>query len=143
MLAPDLPGHGKSGSKDVDTLNSLKSIIEIANQFGPVRTIVGHSLGTLLACLAANGHDAIGGRIEAERLALISGPESLASVIDGLGAAAGLSAEVVREIRDRTNSDFERDAGSGSRRSIYLTGWICRCWPFTTGRIHSLEYRPL
>ena len=44
ILAPDLPGHGKSGSKDVDTLSSLLAIIEIANRFGPVHAIVGIAL---------------------------------------------------------------------------------------------------
>ncbi|MEM7424807.1 MAG: alpha/beta hydrolase [Pseudomonadota bacterium] len=106
VLAPDLPGHGKSGSKDVDTLNSLKSILEITTQFGPVQAIVGHSLGSLLACFAVKGHSHIGGRVEAERLALVSGPVSLASVIDGLGAAAGLSAEVIGAIRSRADADL-------------------------------------
>ncbi len=106
VLAPDLPGHGKSGSKDVDTLNSLISIVEIAELFGPVQTIVGHSLGSLLACLAARGHDAFGGKVGVERLALLSGPESLASVIDGLGAAIGLSEEVIGNIRARADADF-------------------------------------
>lgn len=106
VLAPDLPGHGKSGSKDVDTLNSLKSILEISTRFGPIHAIAGHSLGSLLACLAVAGHEAFGGRVDANRLALISGPESLSSVIDGLGAAAGLTAEVITDIKGRTDADF-------------------------------------
>ncbi len=106
VLAPDLPGHGKSGSKDVDTLRSLTSVMEISKRFGPVQVIVGHSLGSLLACLAAKGGEALGGRVEAARLALISGPESLTAVIQGLGGAAGLSTEVIDEIRSRADADF-------------------------------------
>ncbi len=106
VLIPDLPGQGRAKGRLVDTRLSATAIVELHKQHGPFRSIIGHSLGGLLGCMVAAGHEAIGGRVEIKNLVTINSPVSLGSVISGLGGAIGLASGVIDEIARRAEFDL-------------------------------------
>ena len=106
VLIPDLPGQGKAKGRLVDTRQSAATILELQARHGPFHSIVGHSLGGLLACMAAAGNEAIGGSVDVTKLVTINSPVSLASVIEGLGGAVGLSPTVIEEVAAKAQGDL-------------------------------------
>ncbi len=106
VLVPDLPGHGQSGGKIVDTRLSAEVIVAPAGKFGPLKVIIGHSLGALLACPATAGHKNFGGRVEAKKLVMINGSKSVTSVIEGLGGAVGLAPAIIYAVISKAEADF-------------------------------------
>ncbi len=106
VVIPDLPGQGKSEGRLVDTRLSAATIVEMGHELGPFQAIIGHSLGGLLACLVSSGHDAVGGKTDVQKLVTINSPISLGSVIDGLGAAIGLSPQVIGQVAAKAETDL-------------------------------------
>lgn len=106
VLIPDLPGQGKAKGRLVDTRRSAATIVELQARHGPFHSIIGHSLGGLLGCMVAAGHEAIGGKVEVAKLVTINSPVSLSSVISGLGGAIGLAPQVIEEVAARTENDL-------------------------------------
>ncbi|MCP5075746.1 MAG: alpha/beta hydrolase [Rhodobacteraceae bacterium] len=106
VLIPDLPGQGKTEGRLVDTRVSAATIVELHNRFGPFHAIIGHSLGGLLGCMVAAGHEVIGGKVDAAKLVTINSPVSLGSVISGLGGAVGLAPGVIDEVAAKAEHDL-------------------------------------
>jgi len=106
VLIPDLPGQGAAEGRLVDTRLSAATIVELHDQHGPFHSIIGHSLGGLLGCMVAAGHEAIGGTVEITKLVTINSPVSLYSVISGLGAAIGLSPTVINKVSAKAEFDL-------------------------------------
>jgi predicted alpha/beta-fold hydrolase len=52
VLAFDAPGHGRSGSKQINAPLYKKTILEINKQFGPIQSFMAHSFGGLAISLA-------------------------------------------------------------------------------------------
>ncbi len=118
VLIPDLPGHGRAPGRTVDTLASARAIVSIARDHGPVAAVIGHSLGAVLACLTAKGHETFGGGVPTQKLLLINGPKSLTSVIEGLGGAVGLAEPVIEGVLQRTESDFGQPLSVADAQSL-------------------------
>lgn len=109
VVIPDLPGQGAANGRLVDTRLSVLTILELNHRFGPFHCLIGHSLGGLLALMAAAGHDAFGGKANISRLVTINSPVSLGAVIVGLGGAIGLAPRVI----DQVSVLAEHDLGYG------------------------------
>ncbi|NNF77211.1 MAG: alpha/beta fold hydrolase [Rhizobiales bacterium] len=106
VLIPDLPGQGKTKGRLVDTRVSAATIVELHNRVGPFHSIIGHSLGGLLGCMVAAGHEVFGGKVDAAKLVTINSPVSLGSVISGLGGAMGLAPGVIDDVAAKTEQDL-------------------------------------
>jgi hypothetical protein len=104
----DMPAHGRSAGERADLGACARAAHRVASAFGPLRGIVGHSLGGLLALWIADGivgHSLggllalwiaeggppLGAAIPAPRIALLASPNRFIDVARDFGAHRGLS----------------------------------------------------
>jgi pimeloyl-ACP methyl ester carboxylesterase len=84
-VAVDAPAHGESPGRMTNVLEYALMLVDAGRQIGPLAGVVGHSFGAAAAAIA------LGRGLEATRAVLISGPSSLASVLERWGRAYGLA----------------------------------------------------
>lgn len=106
VLIPDLPGQGSAHGRLVDTRTSVSTILELNHSFGPFHSIIGHSLGGLLACMVAAGHDTFDSKTDVSKLVTINSPVSLGAVVTGLGKAIGLAPGVIDQVSQLAEYDL-------------------------------------
>ncbi len=112
VITFDAPGHGQSG-KGISNLrmfaNSIQSIVA---KEGPLRGVIGHSLGGAAAVLATSRGASV------DKLILIGMPSDLTRVFDFFCKAVGLTAET----RERFYGEVERVVGlsAGEASPLFL-----------------------
>jgi pimeloyl-ACP methyl ester carboxylesterase len=84
VAALDLPGHGSSGGTTADVSQFADALVRLGRRVGPVRAIVGHSLGGTAAALAVTRG------LKVDRLALLASPAEMPPYARHFGAALGL-----------------------------------------------------
>jgi fermentation-respiration switch protein FrsA (DUF1100 family) len=88
-VAVDAPAHGESPGQMTNVLEYALMLVDTGRQIGPLAGVVGHSFGAAAAAIA------LGRGLEATHAVLISGPSSLASVLERWGRGHGLSEQEI------------------------------------------------
>lgn len=78
-VAADAPAHGHSPGNRTNVFEYGKAIVRVGRELGPLAGVIGHSFGAGAVAIALHRG------LKADRAALISGPASLVSVIEGWG----------------------------------------------------------
>ena len=94
-VAIDAPGHGDSPGERCHVLEYALRLVEVARQIGPLAGVVAHSFGAGAAVLALDRG------LAADRVALLSGPASLARVVERWGRSHGLPEADLPALLDR------------------------------------------
>ncbi len=94
-VAVDAPGHGNSPGDRCHVLEYALRLVEVARQIGPLAGVVAHSFGAGATVLALDRG------LTADRVALLSGPASLAKVVERWGRAYPLPEEELPAFFDR------------------------------------------
>lgn len=85
VIAIDLPGHGKSSGRRLNMANAVEAAAMAAEWFGPFDAVVGHSFGGAVAVNAIVGSIRGIPAVAAERLVLISAPNSMPAYFADFG----------------------------------------------------------
>lgn len=85
VVAFDLPAHGKSGGTQASIPLAADAIYNVAYALGPIRAVIGHSLGGAAATLA------ITQGLEVERAVVIAAPTGPTYAVDAMIKRLGLS----------------------------------------------------
>jgi pimeloyl-ACP methyl ester carboxylesterase len=76
----DLPAHGLSAGRRTNLVDCAKATLAVAEHLGPVRAVVAHSFGGMIAALAMEGHPPMPGALRVEQLVLIACPNRLSDL---------------------------------------------------------------
>lgn len=113
VVSLDLPGHGHSPGRKLDMAKAVDAIETAGQWFGPFTAIVGHSFGGAVAINAAAGSINGIAPVRADRLVLISAPESLPNVFAEFGRfinvgprSQAVIADHVQRVAGRPLSEF-------------------------------------
>lgn len=90
VVAFDLPGHGGSTGRELNIPLGVASLAAVTRAFQPVHAIVTHSFGGAIAMAALAGSVPGQPRVEAQRLAMIAAPSSMALITRQYGRTLGL-----------------------------------------------------
>jgi pimeloyl-ACP methyl ester carboxylesterase len=88
VLALDLPAHGKSGGTQSTIPLAAQAVAGVADALGPVRAVVGHSLGGAAAVFAITE-----GWLEVERAAIVAAPTGPTYMLNAIAKRFGMSEE--------------------------------------------------
>lgn len=84
VMAFDAPAHGKSDGSQATVTDFGEAVLAVATQTGPVKAVIGHSMGSPAALYAfARG-------LQVDRSVHVAGVASLVRAVDRLGMALGL-----------------------------------------------------
>jgi pimeloyl-ACP methyl ester carboxylesterase len=84
-IALDVPAHGESAGSELTAVKFIAAIERTLDHFGPVRAVVGHSMGGAMSLFS------IALRGGASRIALVSAPSSLKRELQRFARLVGLS----------------------------------------------------
>ncbi|MVA97658.1 alpha/beta fold hydrolase [Nitratireductor sp. CAU 1489] len=85
VIAIDLPGHGKSAGRRLNMANAVEAAATAGAWFGPFEAVIGHSFGGAVAVNALVGSVSGVEKLVAERLVLVSAPNSMPSFFAEFG----------------------------------------------------------
>jgi pimeloyl-ACP methyl ester carboxylesterase len=85
VVAFDAPGHGDAPMRHASAVEHARGIVSVAERFGPLHAVVGHSVGAAATLLATRFG------LEAEAFALIAPPVSPRRFADGFARIFDLS----------------------------------------------------
>jgi pimeloyl-ACP methyl ester carboxylesterase len=88
VVALDLPAHGKSGGTQSTIPLAAQAVAGVADALGPVRAVVGHSLGGAAAAFAITE-----GWLEVERAAIVAAPTGPTYMLNAITKRFGMSEE--------------------------------------------------
>jgi pimeloyl-ACP methyl ester carboxylesterase len=115
VIAVDGPSHGETPGGMTGPFDFAKALLEIQRELGPLRAVVGHSMGGASSCIAlADG-------LQTKALVLLGAPSDLSEVLDRFAAWIGLTERLRlafrEEMRRRTGKEVSAtrltDAASG------------------------------
>lgn len=113
VISLDLPGHGRSTGRRLNMALAVDAARAAGEWFGPFRAVVGHSFGGAVAVNAAVGSVAGIAPLAAERLVLISAPNSMPAIFEKFGHFLKLGprsqtamADQVERVAGRPLSEF-------------------------------------
>ncbi len=86
VVAFDLPAHGKSGGAQATIPLAAQAVQGVADALGPVRAVVGHSLGGAAATFAITE-----GWLEVERAAIIAAPTGPTYMLNAIARRFGMN----------------------------------------------------
>jgi pimeloyl-ACP methyl ester carboxylesterase len=84
VVALDGPAHGASPGHETDPLHLALALLEVGEELGPLKAVVGHSVGGAAAVLALHRG------LRAERLVMIASPSDLGRVLRHFSQEIGL-----------------------------------------------------
>lgn len=87
----DLPAHGLSPGRFTSLIDCAHAVGDIARTLGPVRLVVGHSIGALAGLVAGGGRPPMREAAGFAAYALIAMPDRFADVTRAFGAEQGLA----------------------------------------------------
>lgn len=127
-LAPDLPGHGKSGGSALASVAALADwVIDLLDAAGVDRaSLVGHSLGALMVLEAAARYPD-----RCEKIALL-GPAVPMSVSDALLDCAKRDDHLAYELINGWSHSAGSQLGSNPQPGVWITGNAMRLMERTT-----------
>lgn len=108
VIAIDLPGHGKSSGRRLNMANAVEAVAIAGQWFGPFDAIVGHSFGGAVSVNAVVGSIRGIAPVAAERLVLISAPNSMPAYFADFGRMLELGPRTQTALFDHV----ERIAGN-------------------------------
>ncbi len=111
----DLPAHGRSAGTQTSLMECAHAVREVAEALGPIRFVIGHSLGGMAALLAGSDGPPMPHAYPFEAFVLVAMPNRFAGVTARFGSAEGLSPHAFRYFEHR----LERLA---ARRMAAFTG---------------------
>ncbi|MDP1735331.1 MAG: alpha/beta fold hydrolase [Sulfuritalea sp.] len=121
VIAYDAPGHGMTGGEESSLPHILHGLNALLDHLGPVRAVVGHSVGGAMAAIA------LARRPEVMRGVLIAPPASLIDHTRRIAAALrwpeALRAATQRRIEQRFGvswSEFEAESASGGQPLLVI-----------------------
>ena len=121
VVGYDAPGHGMTGGEESSLPHILQGLNTLLDHLGPVRAIVGHSVGGAIAAMA------IAQRPELKRGVLIAPPASLVDHTRRIAAALhwpeALRAATQRRIEQRFGvswSEFEAESARGEQPLLVI-----------------------
>jgi pimeloyl-ACP methyl ester carboxylesterase len=88
-VAVDAPAHGESPGQMTNVVEYARALVQIGLQIGPLAGVLAHSFGAGATPIALHRG------LEANRAVLISGPSSLASVVERWGRHHGIAEEEI------------------------------------------------
>jgi pimeloyl-ACP methyl ester carboxylesterase len=104
VLAFDAPAHGQSGGKKITLPLYVRTIQTIYEQYGPINSFMGHSLGGMAITLFLETLPPINDT----RLVLIAPPVEMVKAVDSFFRVFKLSKEVRKEFDDHSYELFDR-----------------------------------
>jgi pimeloyl-ACP methyl ester carboxylesterase len=89
-IAFDFPAHGRSEGRHTNLAACARAMLSLAEAFAPIRAVVAHSFGGLVALLVAEGGPPLYRAVRFERLVLLACPNRLSDVTRDFGAGLKL-----------------------------------------------------
>ena len=87
----DLPAHGQSERRRTTLMDCAHAVREVAAAMGPIRFVIGHSVGGLAALVAGEGRSPMPGPYVFEAYVLVAVPDRFADVTRRYGEERGLT----------------------------------------------------
>jgi pimeloyl-ACP methyl ester carboxylesterase len=110
-VAPDLPAHSSAESLPSPRSNMFqycRAISAVAKSLDPLFAIVGHSFGAMCGAFVVAGLQAFSDcRISTDRLALVSAPPTLKSVLENFCRHDASGASEFPELKERLEAAFD------------------------------------
>jgi pimeloyl-ACP methyl ester carboxylesterase len=109
VLAPDAPGHGRSPGGHSSLPQFIAALDSIAQHFGPLHALVGHSLGALAVTLWLSRPGGVAPGLR--RVVLISMPSGAPFLIDSFHQMFGIGPATRQHMADLFRRRFGADPG--------------------------------
>lgn len=106
VVALDAPAHGRSGGRDTNALAFARAIAAAAQSLGPLRGVVGHSLGGAATVIALDRG------LSAERVTLLAAPAWLSRVVTAFPRALNLPPAAAASFARRLERHVGQSAAS-------------------------------
>jgi pimeloyl-ACP methyl ester carboxylesterase len=106
----DLPAHGLSPGRRTSLIDCARAVGDVARELGPIRLVVGHSIGALAALVAGGGRPPMPHAAGFVAYVLVAMPDRFADVTRRFGVEQGLGHAAQRT--------FERRLERLARRSV-------------------------
>ena len=110
VVLPDLPAHGASRGRRTSLIDCAHAVLDVAEACGPIRFVVGHSIGGLAALVAGGGRQPMRATAAFEAYVLVGMPDRFVDVTRAFGEELGL--------HSRAQRTFERRLERLARRSL-------------------------
>lgn len=96
VVAFDQPGHGKSAEERASLIDCARALLQVAEELGPLRFAVTHSMGGLAALLVGEGGPPMPRAYPFERYVLVSSPNRFATITQEFADELHLRASATR-----------------------------------------------
>lgn len=90
VVMPDLPAHGTSRGRHTSLIDCARAVADVAQELGPMRFAVGHSIGALAALVAGGGRPPMPRAASFEAYVLVGMPDRFLDVTRRFGAEQGI-----------------------------------------------------
>jgi pimeloyl-ACP methyl ester carboxylesterase len=129
VVSLDLPGHGRSPGRRLNMALAVDAVHTAGEWFGPFDAVVGHSFGGAVAIAAVAGSIESVPPLSAERLVLISAPNSMPAIFEEFSRLVNLGprswttfAGQVERVTGRPLSEFicSEQLGKLSSRTLVI-----------------------
>lgn len=108
VAAVDLPGHGASESPVTTMAGATELVIATGRAMGRADILIGHSFGTVIAALAAEGGAPLYTSLNPKKLILLSGPASIGGLIKDAARFLKLSEVAINSLLGKLESELDR-----------------------------------
>lgn len=143
VVLMDLPAHGNSSGDTTTLIDCGRAVLEIAEAMGPIRFVLGHSMGGLAALLAGEGRRPLPRSAPFEGYVLIGMPDRFGEVTRNFGDELGLSPAALRAFERRLEllalrrvADF---SGSGLLAAVERPALLLHCRDDEVARFAAAE----
>lgn len=143
VVLMDLPAHGNSSGETTTLIDCGQAVLEVAEAMGPIRFVLGHSMGGLAALLAGEGRRPLPRSAPFEGYVLIGMPDRFGEVTRNFGNKLGLSAAALRAFERRLEmlalrrvADF---SGSGLLSFVQRPALLLHCRDDEVARFAAAE----
>jgi pimeloyl-ACP methyl ester carboxylesterase len=96
VVAFDFPAHGHSPGRRTNLADCARSMLDVADNYGPIYAVVAHSFGGFVSLLVAEGGPPIARAHPIERFVLLACPNRLGDVARDFGRQLALNAQAQR-----------------------------------------------
>ncbi len=136
VVAFDAPGHGASEGRRLTMPAYVEALAAVAERCGPVRALVGHSMGAGASVFAVAGSELTGLQpVRAEGLVLIAPPDSADDIFDRFAAFVHLSAAQRRAMK----AEMLRSSGLDHGLDVWSSAALLTARPVPTLVVHDRD----
>lgn len=114
VIAIDLPGHGSSSGRLFHLPLAVEALHAVREKLGEADSVISHSLGGAVVATTLAGTMPTYPPIRANKIVLISSPDSMRKIFDGFSSMVGLNEAANRALHDnvtrlsgRVTDDFD------------------------------------